>query len=1117
MAKVNIKSSNPITPKIYAYTTPNYPKHDGYVKIGYTEQDVEKRIKDQSGTIDIETRTEWVLNACFEDDGKLFKDHDVHKYLIKLGYERMPKLEWFYIEPKEAKHRTQDFRENHGIIDGNKVIDYTLREEQKKAVDITMQFYNEHKSDVKTNEFLWNAKPRFGKTLTVYDFCKSIGAKKVLIVTNRPAIANSWYNDYTKFIGTDNYRFISEVEEIKNNPLCMSRNDYVNYICNTDDECPFIEFVSLQNLKGGIEFGGNYDKLGYIAELDWDVLVVDEAHEGVDTYKTDFAFDKIKRNFTLHLSGTPFKAIANDKFSQNAIFDWTYEDEQVAKRDYKGEGSNPYADMPQINLFTYKMSDIVTEQVSEGMEIDGEKTAFAFDLNEFFSTKDNKIPTFTYDKEVDKFLDALTTQKKFPFSTEELRDELKHTFWFLDRVDSAKALERKLKHHPIFKDYEVILAAGDGKSVDDEEKSNAKAYYKVIEAIKKYDKTITLSVGQLTTGITVPEWTAVLMLCNVKTPSLYMQAAFRAQNPHVFEEKSIEENRKIYKRKEKCYVFDFDPARTLTIFDNMANGLYSSTSNGRGDTETRKRNIGNLLNFFPVIGEDSEGEMIELDAENVLSIPRKIYAKQVVRSGFMSDFLFQNISNVFHAPSEIADILRRVPPVTKQDANIMISEEARQYYDDEGNISESNIKTIAIGKDQEFFASKKYETLIDVTSAEKAKEDIETIKANPISDTGEEQSDFVKNLIVGTNTKVQDIFEEHIKGMSKSNQNRLQNTLERNMDKLIDNTVRTYQTNEKIIDRDYDKKIKEAQSEQEEIALENERQKKKEENIDNFVKKIEENQQQFVDDSVHTIHESVIKDNAEKEKKNIESSIKDHLRGFSRTIPSFLMAYGDENTTLETFEQNIPDDVFKGVTSITIEDFKFLRDGGDYTDEVTGETKHYEGKLFEPVVFNDSIKEFMSLKDKLADYFSEDKEIDIFDYIPPQKNNQIFTPKWVVKKMVDILEEENPNCFDDPDKTFIDLYMKSGLYITEIVKRLFRSEKMKAIYPNEKDRLKHIFEKQVYGLAPTEIIYEIAKEYIFGFSDNIDDIKHNIVQADATESAKAGTLNKFLDELYGKE
>ena len=343
-----------------------------------------------------------------------------------------------------------------------------------------------------------------------------------------------------------------------------------------------IDFVSLQDLKGSLYFGGDFNKLEEVAKVKWDVLVIDEAHEGVDTYKTDVAFERINRKFTLHLSGTPFKALANNKFADNAIYNWTYADEQTAKRDWdvSSEQENPYAALPKLNLFTYQMSEIIKDELKQGVEINGETEEYAFDLNEFFKVNNGR---FQYDASVDKFLDAMTLQEKYPFSTPELRDELKHTFWMLDRVESARALARKLQEHPVFKDYEIILAAGDGKLDDAEE--TKKSYDKVVEAIAQHDKTITLSVGQLTTGITIPQWTAVLMLSNMKSPSLYMQAAFRAQNPWIFKSGTG------YARKENAYVFDFDPARTLTIFEEFANDLSSDTSAGRGDVETRKEHI----------------------------------------------------------------------------------------------------------------------------------------------------------------------------------------------------------------------------------------------------------------------------------------------------------------------------------------------------------------------------------------------------------------------------------------------------------------------------------------------------------------------------------------------
>ncbi len=230
-----------------------------------------------------------------------------------------------------------------------------------------------------------------------------------------------------------------------------------------------------------------------------------------------------------------------------------------------------------------------------------------------------------------------------------------------------------------------------------------------------------------------------------------------------------------------------------------------------------------------------------------------------------------------------------------------------------------------------------------------------------------------------------------------------------------------------------------------------------------------------------------------------------------------MMAYGDNTVTLATFDTIIPDKVFLEVTSITLDQFKFLRDGGDYVEEETGQTKHFDGQLFDSVVFDDSVNEFLALKKKLADYFDEKSVEDIFDYIPLRKPTRYSHQRQWLRKWWTCLEQENPGCFDMPDKTFIDLYMKSGLYITEIVKRLYQSDEMKKQFPDNKERLKHIFEKQVYGLAPTEIIYKIATSYILGFDEDTKDVKHNFRQLDALPYAKDGTLEQVLDELYSDQ
>ena len=573
--------------------------------------------------------------------------------------------------------------------------------------------------------------------------------------------------------------------------------------------------------------------------------------------------------------------------------------------------------MPKLNMFTYRMGDIVMAKVREGVEIDGDTEAYAFDLNEFFRVDRGK---FVHDEAIDKWLDALSRQPRYPFSTPELRHELRHTFWLLNRVDAAKKLAEKLRdmqRHPEFADFEIVVAAGDGKTDNDEVIEDEGALRRVRKAIADHPQgTITLSVGQLTTGVSVREWTGVLILSNMKSPAQYMQAAFRAQTPYLYKGSDGQ-----FHRKENAYIFDFDPARTLTNYEEMANGLSADTASGGGDADTRKQHVRELLNFFPVIGEDEDGEMMELDAEQVMLIPRKIRSQEVVRSGFMSNFLFANISSIYGCSAGIINIINQ----------------------------------------------------FDAVSAP-------------------------KNGMVDAESV------EELSG---------------------------------VVDEDGNTRPDQAMVKEVQAAL--------------FGPKIYGDKEAELGDLIaHSIEK--YSEKKEKQGKSAEEQLIDHV----------------------------------------------------------------SSQFFDEVVFNDSVKVFMKLRRRLANYFEATSDEDIFNYIPPQKTNQIFTPKKVVRKMVDLLEEENPGCFDDPDKTFADLYMKSGQYITEIVKRLYNSEGMRRAFPDDEERLRHIFKHQVYGLAPTECIYRIALRYILGFDDTIHiaENEHHLRFADSLPAAKAGEMEAFLDSVF---
>ncbi len=1103
-AKTKIQSFTHVVPMIYAYNTPGVTYHEGWTKIGYTEkQTVSQRINQQAHTVGIKWELAWQDNAMFKDgSGEYFTDREFHTYLeSEAKIEREKGTEWFKIDGRDSQNYFNRFSRRENIEQSEEKCTYTLRKEQQEAVIMTKEYFENGGS-----EFLWNAKPRFGKTLASYDLVCEMGFTKVLIVTNRPSIANSWADDFRRFIGwRDNLCFVSDTDALKDKPGVMTRDEYTKAIMPLDDADlkGMVAFESLQGLKGSVYFGGDYKKLKWMSDLEFDLLIVDEAQEGVDTIRTDRAFSNITRKYTLYLSGTPFKALANEQFAPNQIFNWSYADEQEAKEKWDRNDYNPYEALPRLTMYTYQLSNMIYDKIKRGMELPDEEGSvdFAFDLNEFFMTSESG--KFIHEEEIRKFLHALSTQERYPFSTPELRGELSHTLWILNRVNSAKALAKLLKEDEVFGEYHVVLAAGDGKLGKEEE--NESSYNKVKTAIAEYDKTITLSVGQLTVGVTVPEWSGVLMLCNMKSPSSYMQAAFRAQNPCI-----LTRNGQRY-RKETAYIFDFDPARTLIIFDEFANNLSPDTVSGNGTSDERKDNIKRLLNFFPVLGEDEEGTMEELDAAAVLSIPRKIKSQEVVRRGFLSNFLFQNISNVFGAPNVVKEIVEKLTPAHeeskkgRQDALEGMSDVA---VDENGEVEIP--KEVVIGKTQDLFGAKVYEQFA---------QDVQSQVSN-LTESGTYEVDKQIETLVDT---VKDSIKENVLApvineyeVRKGVQNRLEKQVNRDIERSFEKIQGDYKQQAMIAKAEFEHKQKEAESEQDIKAAEQEFQQDMADAMEAFVKTVQENVQKTIEDKPKELVEQLERHKAEQEKNTVEEEVRAHLRGFSRTIPSFIMAYGDGKLTLANFDDYTEDDVFLEVTGITEEDFRFLRDGGEYENPESGETEYFEGHLFDEVVFNDSIEEFWKKKQQLANYFDESLEEDIFDYIPPQKTNQIFTPKWVVAKMVEELEANNPGCFDDPDKTFADLYMKSGLYITEIVKRLYRSEAIKATYPDDKERIRHILQKQVYGMAPTRIIYLIATNYILGFDEDLKEEVNNFIEADAAEAAKKGELAELVNECFGR-
>ena len=420
---------------------------------------------------------------------------------------------------------------------------------------------------------------------------------------------------------------------------------------------------------------------------------------------------------------------------------------------------------------------------------------------------------------------------------------------------------------------------------------------------------------------------------------------------------------------------------------------------------------------------------------------------------------------------------------------------------------------MVIGQTQEVFGEKIYDDIVDQFVS-----DIEEMNI-PVPPSPQEEL-LQKLQVEFKNLAVQPVLEKanenYLTDVKIGDKKRIERKLTVEGNRLVNRAVGDYNITQAQIERDRKEALENATI-TDWVKVNSEYDKKQQAAIEDLKTRIVESADNFAREASREVIEAVETKKKENLKNSVESAIRDHLRGFTRTIPSFLMAYGENNVTLATFDTIIPDNVFIEVTGITLAQFRFLRDGGDYLDEETGEQKHFAGNLFEPVVFDDSVREFLRMKTELADYFDESQKEDIFDYIPPQRTNQIYTPKKMVIKMVDMLEEENPGCYDNPSKTFIDLYMKSGLYITEIVKRLYHSDNMVALYPDGNERLKHIFAKQVYGLAPTEIIYRIAMSYILGFDKEHIITEHNLRLYDALPDAKAGTLQQALDTLFENE
>lgn len=628
---------------IYVYSIP-LDSHKGRLKIGSatvnhpnpSDEQIKaaarERIEQQTKTADISYNLEHCELAVTRK-GEYFSDHDVHEVLRRSGYERKSEVkntrsEWFEINLDLAKKAIQAVKEGRKALTTAERTTTTprkfpFRPNQKEAITQTLKAISK-----KRKRFLWNAKMRFGKTSAAMQVAKEAVMQKVLIVTHRPSVKVDWKDDFDKiFSGTD-YQYSSKTD-----------GENISKLVNGDK--PFVYFASLQDLRGAKRVVADeaakskargFDKNEEIFDTEWDMLVVDEAHEGTQSDLGDATFANINTNFTLQLSGTPFNIL--HKHEEEDIYTWDYVMEQEAKLnwdEYNPGVPNPYAELPALSMFTYDIDDFggyfggLGDQFKD--TLDG-----AFKFHEFFRVyKDeegNDTAKFVHEDMVKKFLDLLadnTLDTKFPYATEAYRNYNKHSLWLLpNRVKVIEAMEKLLNEHWIFSQFGIVNISG--SRLDDEEDKDAKD--RVTKAIKNHDYTITLTGQRLTTGASIKEWTAVFMMSDTSSATTYLQTAFRCQTPAKIDGKL----------KTQGYVFDFAPDRTLRL---VAEAIELNHRSGKVNSPEQKAAMEMFLNFCPILAAKG-GSMKPYDVSGMLRQLKRAIAERVYRSGFEDPKLYND-------------------------------------------------------------------------------------------------------------------------------------------------------------------------------------------------------------------------------------------------------------------------------------------------------------------------------------------------------------------------------------------------------------------------------------------------------------------------------------------
>lgn len=634
-----------VVPTIYGYILPTVADHNGYIKIGYTDrEDTEARIKEQLHTAAIEFKVLFKESAM-RSDGTCFTDKDVHRLLKHKGFRQLnegeDRNEWFYCSEKEALETIEEVRT--GIrFEGQRTWNFSMRKEQQTAVQMAKDYFeqSEKEDPDRPPKFLWNAKMRFGKTFATYQLAKAMYFKRILILTFKPAVESAWQEDLSHHVDFAGWQFVSNKE------AKFDARELDEQFDECDGTKPIVVFGSFQDLLGTNSAGGIKAKNEFIHTTNWDLVVFDEYHFGawrenaknlfekfdeenddfdIEKYQKEEAGNAINESFLpisayhyLYLSGTPFRALNSGEFLEDQVFNWTYSDEQSAKENWAGKAEdNPYAALPKMIMLTYKVPDSITNvAANEGYD--------EFDINEFFRAEceengNYESARFVYEDYVQNWLKMIqgnympvdglklgAERPPMPFSDTTLLNVLSHTLWFLPNIASCYAMYNllKQKQNNFFSDYKIIVCAGTKAGI------GLDALAPVLNAMGDplKTKTITLSCGKLTTGVTVRPWAGVFMLRNLKSPETYFQTAFRVQSP--WEIKDEHGNREIIKK--ECYVFDFALERALRQISDYSCRL-------KVDDTSPEQKVSEFINFLPVLAFDGSS-MNRIDAQDILDI-----------------------------------------------------------------------------------------------------------------------------------------------------------------------------------------------------------------------------------------------------------------------------------------------------------------------------------------------------------------------------------------------------------------------------------------------------------------------------------------------------------------